>query len=146
MKTSIAKPEDIQSTHKFHLIDAEGEILGRLATKIATLLTGKHKPIYTPFLDTGDHVIVVNADKINLSGEKFQHKWLIHHTGYPGSLKRKRYSKLVQEKPEKIIEKAVWGMMPKNRLGRKMIKKLRVYRGHDHPHDPQNPIPYQESK
>ncbi|RJP22936.1 MAG: 50S ribosomal protein L13 [Candidatus Omnitrophota bacterium] len=140
MKTTIAKPEQIQATHQFHLIDAEGEILGRLATKVATLLTGKHKPIYTPFLDTGDHVIIVNAEKIRLTGKKMNDKLMIHYTGYPGGLRKKNYEKAIKDNPVRVIEKAVWGMMPKNRLGRKMIKKLRVYKGSEHPHAPQKPV------
>ncbi len=140
MKTTIAKPEEIQASHKFHLIDADGQVLGRLVTKVATLLTGKHKPIYTPFLDTGDHVIIINADKIVMTGEKYDKKMRYHHTGYPGGLKKKTFKRAMKEKPERVIEDAVWGMLPKTKLGRKMFKKLRVYKGPNHPHQPQQPI------
>ena len=143
MKTHIATPEDIQSTHKFHLIDANGVVLGRLATQIATLLTGKNKSIYTPFLDTGDHVIVINADKIQLSGKKLDDKKMIHHTRYPGGLKSKPYREVLEKHPERAIMKAVWGMLPKSRLGNKKKKKLRVYKGTDHPHQSNNPVPFQ---
>lgn len=142
MKTHIATPEEIQTTHKTHLIDAEGQTLGRLASHAATLLTGKNKPIYTPFLDTGDHVIIVNADKVVLTGTKLEKKMDIRHTRYPGGIKKQPYKKSLQERPEKMIEKAVWGMMPKGRLGRKMLKKLRVYRGAEHPHEGMTPVPY----
>lgn len=139
MKSSIATPEQIESTHKVHLIDAEGKVLGRIATEAATLLTGKHKPIYTPFLDTGDHVIIINADKVKLTGNKLDKKFYRHHTRFPGGLKEQTYRLAVQEKPDKVVEKAVWGMLPKGRLGRKMFKKLRVYRGQQHPHGAQQP-------
>lgn len=142
MKTHIATPEEIQKTHQFHLVDASGVALGRLASQVATLLTGKHKPIYTPFKDTGDHVIIINADKIILTGRKIDQKEMIHHTRYPGSLKRTVYRKAINEKPEKVVQKAVWGMLPKTKLGRKMLKKLRVYRGDSHPHQAHNPKPY----
>jgi large subunit ribosomal protein L13 len=143
MKTHIATPEEIQSTHKFHLIDANGVVLGRLATEIAALLTGKNKAIYTPFLDTGDHVIVINADKIQLSGKKLDDKKMIHHTRYPGGLKSKPYREVLEKHPERAIMKAVWGMLPKSRLGRKMMKKLRVYKGTDHPHQSNKPVPFE---
>jgi len=142
MKTYIANPEAVESTHAFHLIDAEGLILGRLASAVANLLTGKNKPIYTPFLDTGDHVIIINADKIRLTGNKLEDKYVIYHTLYPGGFRKKPYSKALAERPEKIILKAVWGMLPKSKLGRKMLKKLRVYHGPEHPHAAQNPVPY----
>ena len=142
-KTYIANPEKIAETHKFHVIDAENVILGRLATVAATLLRGKHKPIFTPFLDTGDHVIVVNAEKIQLSGNKLDQKMSTYHTTYPGGLRQTAYRKMVEEKPEEVIMKAVWGMLPKNRLGRKLMKKLRVYKGPDHKHQAQNPVPYE---
>jgi large subunit ribosomal protein L13 len=129
MKTHIATPKDIQETHKFHVIDAEGLVLGRLASTVAKLLTGKHKPIYTPFLDTGDHVIIVNADKVKLTGTKLDKKEVIYHTLHPGGLRRKLLRTAMEEKPTQVIEKAIWGMLPKNRLGRKMLKKLRVYKG-----------------
>ncbi len=143
MKTHVATQQEIQKSHKFYLVDAKGKTLGRLATQVARLLTGKHKPIYTPFLDTGDHVIVVNADQIVLTGNKWNQKEMIHHTLYPGGIKREEYKVLIKDKPEKIVHQAVWGMIPKNRLGRKMIKKLRVYRGPDHPHQSCKPEPYE---
>jgi large subunit ribosomal protein L13 len=143
MKTHIATQDEIQSTHKFHLIDAEGAVLGRLASEVARLLCGKHKPIYTPFLDTGDHVIIVNAGKINLTGKKLDDKFMIHHTGFPGGLKKKPYKEVLDDKPERAIMKAVWGMLPKNRLGRKMLKKLRVYKGSSHPHAACKPVSYE---
>lgn len=143
MKTHIATPEDIQSTHAFHLIDAEGVVLGRLASEIARLLTGKHKAIYTPFLDTGDHVIVVNAEKVSLTGKKMQDKELIYHTRFPGGLKRKAYNEVLDQTPERALMKAVWGMLPKSRLGRKMIKKLRIYKGSAHPHASCKPVPFE---
>lgn len=142
MKTHIATQQEIQSNHKTHLIDANGLILGRLATAAATLLTGKNKPIYTPFLDTGDHVIIINADKVVLTGQKMNKKEHIYHTGYPGALRRQPYRLAMQERPEKMVEKAIWGMLPKGRLGRKMLKKLRVYRGERHPHEGMTPEPY----
>jgi len=141
MKTYIATPEHIKSTHHFYVIDAEGVILGRLATKAATVLMGKHKPIYTPFLDTGDHVIIVNADKVRLTGEKLDKKKVIYHTMYPGGLKQKTFRQALEENPRKAVQEAIWGMLPKNRLGRKMMKKLRVYSGPEHPHAAHKPVP-----
>ncbi|HQH71750.1 MAG TPA: 50S ribosomal protein L13 [bacterium] len=141
MKTHIATPEDIKGTHQFYVIDAEGVILGRLATRVATLLMGKHKPIYTPFLDTGDHVIIVNADKIRLTGEKMDKKKVIYHTMHPGGLKQKTFRKALADQPQKVLQEAIWGMLPKNRLGRKMLKKLRVYSGPEHPHAAHKPVP-----
>ncbi len=143
MKTHIATPNEIQATHACHIINAEGEILGRLASAVAVLLRGKHKPIYTPFLDTGDHVIIVNAEKICLTGNKGEKKLLRHHTLYPGGLKEKKYRIAMEEEPEKVILKAVRGMLPKNTLGRKMLKKLRVYRGPNHPHQSAKPTPFE---
>jgi large subunit ribosomal protein L13 len=133
----MAKQEEIQ--RKWYLIDAQDKVLGRLATEVARILRGKHKPTFTPNVDTGDHVIVVNADKVKVSGNKFEDKLYYRHSGYPGGLKVKNFATLHRVKPELIIEKAVWGMIPHNRLGRSMIKKLRVYRGPHHPHDAQNP-------
>lgn len=142
MKTHIATPEDIKSTHVTHLIDAAGMTLGRLASEVATLLTGKHKPIYTPFLDTGDHVIIINARQVVLKGNKADKKNFVHHTRYPGGLRSQSYRIVMEDKPAKVIEKAVWGMLPKGRLGRKMLKKLRVYKGASHPHAGAQPKPY----
>lgn len=135
--TYMAKPQDIQ--RKWYVVDATGKPLGRLASRVASILRGKHKPIYTPHLDTGDFVIVVNAEKVVLTGDKKQKKIWYHHTMYPGGLKAIPYGKLLATKPEKVIEMAVKGMLQHNRLGRKMGKKLKVYRGPDHPHAAQKP-------
>ena len=137
MSTYFPKQGDIEP--KWFIIDAEGQILGRLSTTIAGILTGKNKPMYTPFLDTGDHVIVVNAEKIVLTGKKEEDKLYRKHSGYPGGLKSSAARFVRAEKPEAMIEEAVWGMLPKNRLGRKMLKKLKVYRGAQHPHEAQRP-------
>lgn len=139
MKTFFAKEKDIE--RKWYLMDAEGKTLGRFATKIATILQGKHKPIYTPHVDCGDFVVVINADKIKLTGNKLLKKIHYTHSLYPSGLKKQTYEKFLKEKPEKVIEKAVKGMLPDTRLGRKMFKKLKVYRGNTHPHSAQNPQP-----
>jgi len=145
MKTHVATQKEIQETHKFHVIDANDVVLGRLASHAATLLTGKHKPNYTPFLDTGDHVIIVNADKVRLTGNKLNKKEEFRHSRYPGGLKRQSYRLAMQKHPHKLIQKAVWGMLPKGRLGRKMLKKLRVYNGPEHPHAANQPQEYKIS-
>ena len=137
MTTFMAKPGQIQ--RKWHVLDAEGKTLGLVASEAAVLLRGKHKPIYTPHVDTGDFVIVVNADKIILTGKKLQQKEYITHSGYPGGLKRTSYSVMMQNKPERVMEKAIKGMLPKNKLGNQMYRKLKVYRGPDHPHQAQKP-------
>jgi len=137
MKTYIPKAKEIKK--KWYLVDAEGKILGRLASKIAQILTGKTKPIYTPFLDVGDFVIVINAKKVKVTGGKEKKKIYYHYSGYPGGMKKKTYEELLKEKPEKIIQEAVRGMIPKNKLGRKMLKKLKVYPGKEHPHEAQQP-------
>ncbi|SHG75333.1 LSU ribosomal protein L13P [Thermosyntropha lipolytica DSM 11003] len=137
MKTYMAKPAEIE--RKWYVIDASGQPLGRLASEVAAILRGKHKPIYTPHVDTGDYVIVINAEKIVLTGDKLNKKMYRHHSGYPGGLKEMSYRDLLQKKPEKAIELAVKGMLPHNRLGRKMFKKLKVYRGSEHPHQAQKP-------
>lgn len=137
MKTYTVKQED---THrKWYVVDASGKVLGRLASRVASLLRGKHKPLYSPHLDLGDHVIIVNADKVRVTGKKYQQKRYYRHTGYPGGLRSVAYSKLIHEKPEQILYHAIWGMLPHNRLGRKMIKKLKVYAGAEHPHQAQKP-------
>lgn len=135
MKTYSAKKEDVQKD--WYLIDAEGKILGRLAAEIALRLRGKHKPIYTPHVDTGDFIVVVNADKVALTGKKLTDKKYYHHTGYPGGLKEITAGKMLKENPEDLVRIVVKGMLPKNRLGRQMIKKLKIYRGGDHPHEAQ---------
>jgi large subunit ribosomal protein L13 len=137
MKTYSPKPEHIE--HRWYVLDASGQVLGRLASEAAHLLRGKHKPIFAPHMDTGDHVIVVNADKVELTGNKRETKFAYHHSGYPGGIKAERYDRFLDEKPEKAVERAVRGMLPKNRLGRQMIKKLHVVRGGEHPHAAQKP-------
>jgi len=137
MKTLFAKKNEVE--HKWYVVDAKDAVLGRIATKIATYIRGKHKAIFTPNTDTGDFIIVINADKVKLTGNKLTDKVYYHHTGYVGGIKGTTAQELLNKKPEKIIEKAVWGMLPKNRLGRAMIKKLKVYSGPDHPHQAQSP-------
>ncbi len=137
MKTIVPKITDIQ--HNWYLIDANKVVLGRLASQIATLLRGKHKPIYTPHLDVGDHVVVVNASQLKLTGRKTSQKQYTSYTGYPGGLRVKKAETILKEKPEKVLYHAVRGMLPKNRLGRKLIKKLRIYPGPDHNQQAQNP-------
>ena len=124
------------------MIDAEGQVLGRLATRIATVLMGKHKPGYTPFLDCGDHVVVVNADKIVLTGNKMNDKIYYRYSGYPGGIKEARARRVMRENPTRILESAVRGVVPKTTLGRQMFSKLRVYAGPEHPHEAQQPQPY----
>ncbi len=135
--TKFAKKGDVE--RKWYVVDATDKVLGRLASRIATYLRGKHKPQFTPNVDTGDFIIVVNAEKIRLTGKKLDQKVYYHHTGYPGGLKAETARLRLQRKPESLIVDAVWGMLPKNRLGRKLIKKLKVYRGAEHPHKAQNP-------
>lgn len=137
MRTYFPKQGDIKP--RWFVIDAEGQILGRLSAAVANIISGKAKPTYTPFLDTGDHVIVINAEKVGLTGKKETDKMYRHHTGYPGGLKESAARFVRVEKPERMIEEAVQGMLPKNRLGRKMLKKLKVYRGTQHPHVAQQP-------
>lgn len=137
MRTYMAKAGEVQ--RKWYLIDADGKTLGRVATEVARILRGKHKPIYTPHVDTGDHVIVINAAKVKVTGKKYTDKLYYRHTGYPGGIKVTNFADLLRRKPEQVIEKAVWGMIPHNRLGRKVFKKLRVYPGPDHPHAAQKP-------
>jgi large subunit ribosomal protein L13 len=126
---------------KWHIIDADGQVLGRLATRVARLLSGKNKPIYTPFLDTGDHVIIINAGKIRLSGKKTTDKMYHHHTGFPGGLRTIAAGDLLGKSPEKVVRAAVYGMLPKSKLGQAMRKKLKVYGGAQHPHKAQQPTP-----
>lgn len=137
MSTEFVKAADVD--RKWYLVDAEGKTLGRLSTEIATILMGKNKPTYTPSMDTGDFVVVINAEKVELTGNKWRDKFYRYHTGHPGGLKEIRYSELVQRKPEKLIELAVKGMLPKSKLGRAQIKKLKVYAGAEHPHEAQQP-------
>ena len=139
MKSFIPQDKDVQ--RQWHVIDAEGKILGRLACKVARLLTGKDKPVYTPFLDTGDHVIFINAGKVRLTGKKLAEKMYRHHTGYPGGLRETSAGDLLSKNPGKLVREAVIGMLPKTKLGRAMRKKLKVYQGPQHPHQAQRPVP-----
>jgi large subunit ribosomal protein L13 len=139
MKSFIPRERDIQKN--WHVIDAEGQILGRLAARAARILTGKDKPIYTPFIDTGDHVIVINAEKVKLTGKKLTDKKYRHHTGFPGGLKETTAGVLLSKDPGRLVEAAVIGMLPKTKLGRAMRKKLKVYAGPQHPHQAQLPKP-----
>lgn len=137
MKTFVAKPHELE--RKWYVVDAEGKVLGRLASEVAAILRGKHKPIYTPHVDTGDNVIIINAEKVVLSGKKLEQKMYYRHSGYPGGLKQMDYKTFLKTKPELLVEKAVKGMLPHNRLGAAMFKKLKVYSGAEHPHTAQKP-------
>lgn len=137
MKTFNVKKEEI--VRDWYLIDADGQILGRLASEIAKRLRGKHKPVYTPHVDTGDFIIVVNAEKVLLTGKKLKDKIYYHHSGYPGGLKSQVAGKILQERPERLLKYAVRGMLPKNSLGRRMLKKLKIYVGGEHNHEAQCP-------
>ncbi len=139
-KTQSAKYEDVE--RKWYVIDAEGEIVGRLCSRIAHVLRGKHKPSYTPHVDCGDYIIVINADKVRFTGSKMAQKEYQNYSGYPGGQKTMTAKELLDKKPRDIIERAVKGMLPKNRLGRKMFKKMFVYPGADHPHEAQKPEPF----
>ncbi|MBX6383900.1 MAG: 50S ribosomal protein L13 [Microbispora sp.] len=141
MRTFSPKPNDVE--RQWYVIDATDVVLGRLASQVATLLRGKHKPIFAPHVDTGDFVIVINADKVALSGNKLEQKKAYRHSGYPGGLRSVTYGELMEKRPERAVEKAVRGMLPKNALGRKMAKKLKVYAGAEHPHQAQKPVPFQ---
>ena len=138
-KTYLPKQGEIDQ--KWHLVDADGQVLGRLASRIAILLRGKHKPTYTPHMDTGDFVVVINAAKVRLTGKKWKEKTYYHHTTWPGGLKKTTPEKLAAKHPERILERAVQGILPRNSLGRKMFKKPKVYAGPDHPHEAQKPEP-----
>lgn len=140
MKTFVPKKDEIEK--KWWLVNAEGKILGRLATKIVILLRGKNKPRFSNFLDTGDFVIVINAEMVSVTGRKLEKKEYYSHSQYPGGLKTEVLKELLEKKPEEAIKRAVWGMIPKNKLGRAVYKKLKVYRGSEHPHQAQNPQEY----
>ena len=140
MRTYTPKPADIQRT--WHVIDATDVVLGRLATQVATLLRGKHKPYYAPHLDTGDFVVVINAGKVAMTGNKRVQSTVYTHSGFPGGLKKRSYDEVLNAKPERIIEKAVKGMVPHNTLGRQVMSKLKVYAGPEHPHQAQAPQPF----
>ncbi|GEL78022.1 50S ribosomal protein L13 [Tenuibacillus multivorans] len=139
--TFMANENNVE--RKWYVVDAEGQTLGRLATEVAAILRGKHKPTYTPHVDTGDHVIIVNADKVHLTGKKLSDKIYYRHTNYPGGLKERTANEMRSKYPEQMLELAVKGMLPKNKLGRKMGKKLHVYRGPEHKHQAQNPEVYE---
>ena len=139
MKTFQAKKEEVE--HKWYLVNAEGKVLGRLSTELVKILKGKNKPTYTPHMDTGDFVVVVNAGKVTLTGKKMKDKIYYHHTGYPGGIKEMNAEKLLAKKPTEMIRMAVKGMLPKNSLGRQMLRKLKIYAGPSHPHEAQKPVP-----
>lgn len=139
MRTYQAKKEELD--HKWYLVNAEGKVLGRLSAELVKILKGKNKPSYTPHMDTGDFVVVVNAGKVTLTGKKMKDKIYYHHTGYPGGIKEMNAEKLLTKKPTEMIRMAVKGMLPKNSLGRQMLRKLKIYAGPSHPHDAQKPVP-----
>ena len=139
MKTYTPKKSEIERA--WFVVDAEGLILGRMCTEVANILRGKHKPTYAQHIDTGDHVIIINADKVVLTGNKLEDKMVYRHSGYPGGLKTISYGRLLEAKPEVAVLKSVTGMVPKNRLGAQQLTKLKVYAGSTHPHDAQNPTP-----
>lgn len=137
MKTISAKKEDVK--RDWYVVDAEGKVLGRLASQVAAVLRGKHKPVYTPHVDTGDFVVVVNAAKVKITGTKVADKMFYHHSGYPDGLKTESLREYCEDKPDELIKRSVWGMLPKNKLGKAMLKKLKVYTSGVHPHDSQMP-------
>ena len=139
MRTYTPKPADI--TRAWHVVDADGLVLGRLATEVAAILRGKHKPTFAPHMDTGDHVIVINTDKVVLTSGKAEAKMAYRHSGYPGGLTATSYADLMIDRSDDVVRDAIRGMLPKNRLGRQMATKLKVYRGEEHPHTAQNPAP-----
>jgi large subunit ribosomal protein L13 len=139
VRTFTPRPTDIE--RNWHVVDAEGMVLGRLATEVARLLRGKHKPIFAPHLDCGDHVVIVNADKVVLTSDKTERKLLWRHSGYPGGIKSQTYGQALARKPEDTLRRTIRGMLPKTRLGRQQLKKLKVYAGPTHPHAAQNPQP-----
>lgn len=140
MQSYVPKPDEIR--REWVVMDASDKVLGRLATEIARLLRGKHKPDFTPFLDTGDFVVIVNADRVRMTGNKLEDKKYYRHSGRPGSLKVETAKERMEKYPERVIQAAVWGMLPKNRLGRKLLRKLKVYSGPNHPHEAQQPKNY----
>jgi|TARA_Y100000588_G_scaffold232951_1_gene246624 large subunit ribosomal protein L13 len=139
MKTISTRPEDV--CHEWYVVDATDRVLGRLATQVAERLRGKHKPEYTPHVDTGDYIVVINAERIRITGAKLINKKRYRHTGYPGGIKELSLDEELRNNPERVIEKAVRGMVPRNRLGRSVMSKLKVYAGNQHPHAAQNPKP-----
>lgn len=143
MKSYMARPQQVE--RKWYVVDAEGKTLGRLATEIARILRGKNKAQYTPHVDTGDFVVVINADRVSVSGRKAEQKLYRRHTGYPGGLRETSYEQMMDRKPTEILRKAVYGMMPKTRLARQQFKKLKIYAGAEHPHEAQRPETYEVS-
>jgi large subunit ribosomal protein L13 len=144
VRTYSPKPGEVART--WHVIDAEDVVLGRLASNVATLLRGKHKPTFAPHVDTGDFVIIVNADKVVLTGNKREQSFAYRHSGYPGGLRKQSFGELLDTRPDRLLEKVVKGMLPKNKLGRAQGKKLKVYAGPDHPHAAQQPKPFEIAK
>ncbi|MDQ3404467.1 MAG: 50S ribosomal protein L13 [Actinomycetota bacterium] len=144
MPTYSPKPGEI--TRAWHVIDAEDVVLGRLATHVATLLRGKHKPTYAPHMDTGDFVVIVNAEKVVLTGNKREQAFAYRHSGYPGGLRKRSFGELLDTRPERLLEKVIKGMLPKTKLGRAQVKKLKVYAGSEHPHSAQQPQPFEIAK
>jgi large subunit ribosomal protein L13 len=139
LRTYVPKPAEIERA--WHVVDADGLVLGRMATEVARILRGKHRPIFAPHTDTGDHVVVVNADKVVLTADKADDKFAYRHSGYPGGLKSRSYSSLLANQPEELVRRSIRGMLPKNTLGRQQLAKLKVYAGPDHPHESQRPQP-----
>jgi large subunit ribosomal protein L13 len=137
MRTHFAKKNEVE--RKWYVVDAQDMVLGKLATKVATCLRGKNKPVFTPNVDTGDFIVVINAEKIRLTGKKLDDKIYYHHTGFIGGIKAATARERLNTQPEEVIKDAIWGMLPKNRLGRAMLKKLKVYKGSEHPHEAQKP-------
>jgi large subunit ribosomal protein L13 len=138
-------PKAGELTHAWHVIDAEDVVLGRLATQVATLLRGKHKPTYAPHMDTGDFVVIVNAEKVALTGNKRDQAFVYRHSGFPGGLRKRSFGEMLEKQPERLLEKTIKGMLPHNRLGRAMGSKLKVYAGPNHPHQAQKPQPFELS-
>jgi large subunit ribosomal protein L13 len=138
-RTYTPKASEIE--RQWLVVDADGQTLGRLATRVARLLTGKHKPTYSTHIDTGDHVIVINAEKIKVTGDKLESKYYYRHSGYPGGLREEKLSHLLERRPEEVVRRAVKGMVPHTRLGTQQLRKLKVYAGSDHPHEAQQPVP-----
>lgn len=138
MKTFQGNPDNVEM--KWYLVDAEGKTLGRLATQVASIIRGKNKPTFTPYADTGDFVIIVNADKIHVTGNKLNNKIYYRHSGYPGGIKQKTLKQMLETKPEEVLRLAIWGMLPHNKLGRKLMGKVKIYAGPEHPHAAQNPV------
>ena len=139
MSTFIPSGSNLEAQRTWYVVDAAGQTVGRLATRVASVLRGKHKPTYTPFIDMGDHVIVINAEKAVFTGTKLEQKFYRHHTGWPGGLKEVSARDMMLKRPDRVLEQAIKGMLPKNKLGRAMAKKLKVYAGPNHPHEAQKP-------